>query len=191
MHIEVSYDEVEEFKVIIENHDILDNTKKIESTFDIELTNEGNTTVTTDPDAGLATWILGKINNISTTQELTISQTDLPTEYAAISPIKLKVQFNESGKVKDVTAVSATGIAVLNETYVIDVVEDYKIKIIVKNSPRTVIKITNVAYGTNDTPVQSTIKSGATVNTIDYTNLARTNMAIKIESGATVKNQIN
>lgn len=36
-----------------------------------------------------------------------------------------------------------------------------------------------------------TIKSGATVNTIDYTNLARTNMAIKIESGATVKNQIN
>ena len=156
LDIEIDYEEIEEFKIIIENYNIVDNTQKIQSTFNATLTNQGSTSAATDA-SGIALVNFGAIRNVSTTQLLTLSQSDVPVQYSAISPIQIQIEFDESGKIKTVTPQTGDGIASLNTSYTIDSTGSYTIKITVKNSPTTLISITNISDGTNTVPLQSTM----------------------------------
>lgn len=153
----IEYEETEEFKVIIENIDIVNDNNKIQSTFNATLSREGTQSVTTDPTTGLGAMNFGQIKNVNTTQTLTISQSNIQGNYMLISQIRINIVFDESGKIKSVQAQSANGIAQVNQAYVIDYASSYTIKITVKNNPKTIIKIVNVSDGTNQIPIQSTL----------------------------------
>ncbi len=168
--IEITYEESEEFKIIIENYNIVSNVDKIQSKFTANLSQEKSVDVTTDANSGIGTLDFGKITKINTKQTLTISQSDIQGNYIAISQIRMDIEFDESGKIKKVEPTSRNGIAEINKVYTIDYTGDYTIKITVKNNPTTVIKITNISDGSNRLPVDSTmILSGGDIKPVTMT----------------------
>jgi len=169
--LQINYEEIEELNIIIENQNIIDNKDKIQSTFNAQLTTGKFVNTTTDPETGLGTLGFGKITAINSRQTLSITQSQIQGGYAAISNIRMSIVFDESGKIKEAKGISGEGYATPNETYTIDQVGSYTIKITVKNNPQTTFKITNIADGANDVTVNGKYEmTGSYIsNKIDFT----------------------
>ena len=93
----------------------------------------------------------GKVQHVSRTQILTIAQSNVHdvdgNRYTAISKIKLSIQFDESGKIKEqngqrkCTPLTGSGIAIEGQAYTIESVGDYIIRITVKNNQLLKLKM--------------------------------------------------
>lgn len=153
--IQITYEETEEFKVIIENENILDNTDKIQSNFNLDLTTGVYKTISTNSN-GLAEANFGKITAINSTQTLTISQSNIKGSYAGISNIKISISFDESGKVKSYSTYSGLAYASSGVVYNVTMLGSYTLKITVKNNPVTKFNIKNVSVADNTIMVNST-----------------------------------
>lgn len=153
--IKVQYDEIDEFKVIIENQDILDDTQKIQSTFTAVLSNGQTVTINTDEETGIGTLFFGKLDVAGTRQRLIISQSNIQGNYATILPIAMDIQFDESAKIKEISLISNSNYAEPNVAYTKDSNGEYTIKLTVKNNPVTKLKLNNIADGDNNIPINS------------------------------------
>ncbi len=163
--IQIKYEEIDEFKVIIENQNILDNTEKIKSNFHGQLTTGVYKDTTTDKDTGLGMLNFGKILAINSKQTLIISQSQIEGSYMAIANIRLDINFDENGKIKSISPFSNKNYATHGEAYVIEQTGAYTVKITVKNNPVTKFNIKNVSDGDDTLTVDSTYElTGSGIN---------------------------
>ena len=153
--IQIGYEEIEELNIIIENQNILDNTDKIESTFNGQMTTGMSAQTTTDKDTGLGILAFGKVTTTNSRQTLTISQSNIQGGYTAIANIRMTIEFDESGKIKKASSISGSSYATEGVAYSIDQVGEYTIKITVKNNPETSINIISVSDGNTELRVDS------------------------------------
>ena len=160
--LEITYEEIEELNIIIENQNILDNTDKIQSTFNGQLTTGKYATTTTDAQTGLGQLEFGKVTSTNSRQTLTISQSQIQGSYSAIANIRMSITFDESGKIKDVSTISGSNYATPNVAYSVDQVGSYTIKITVKNNPVTTMNIINVSDGDDNLKVNSVYELSGT-----------------------------
>lgn len=163
--LQITYEEIEELNIIIENENILDNSDKIQSKFSGQLTTGITAETVTDPETGLGTLAFGKVTSVNSRQTLTISQSEIQGSFGAIANIRLSINFDESGKIKDASGVNGAAYATVGEAYTIDQIGDYIIKITVRNNPVTKFNITNVSDGNSELAVNGTYEiTGTGIN---------------------------
>ncbi len=154
LDIKVKYEEVEEFKVIIENYNILNNSQKIQADFNAYLTSGQSASMTTDSTDGIGVLNFGKLTKSNPI--LTISQSNVQGNYLTIGQIKIRLNIDVNGKITAITTLGGSGVATENVAYTIDSTGSYTIKITVKNNPLTTIKLRNISDGNSEDKLQST-----------------------------------
>ena len=147
--LQIKYDETKAFKVIIENQDSVDNTKKIVSTFNAQLSDGTTATTTTAQESGYGNLQFGTVNR-DTVQQLVITQSDIKGNYSAVNTIGMRIKFDGSSKISDITVNTGTNFATLGGGFTIDSSSEYTIKITVKNNPITKLSIKDVNDGNQD-----------------------------------------
>lgn len=153
--VKIPYEEIDEFKIIVENESAIDSSEKIQSQFNAQLTEGQSATVTTDADTGLGLLNFGSIKVTNSKQKLVITQSMNQDKYVTISNIAMNISFDESGKIKDLSSISGTEYATEGEAYVIEARGAYTLKVKVKNNPQTKLKIASVSDGDVEEPVES------------------------------------
>ena len=154
--IQIKYEEIDEFKIIIEDQNIMDNSNKIKASFNAQLTTGVYRDTTTDAGTGLGIINFGKILATNSKQTLTITQSQIEGSYIAIANIRIDINFDENGKIKSISPISNANYATPGVAYVIEQTGAYTIKITVKNNPVTKFNIKNVSDGDDTLAVNST-----------------------------------
>ena len=159
MDIQIKYEEVEEFKIIIENYDMLNNSQKLQSDFRGYISSGQSATTTTDPTSGIGVLSFGKLSK--SRPVVTISQSNIQGNYLTIAQIKMRIDFDDSGKIVAVNTLGGNNVATEGVAYTIDSKGQYTLKITVKNNPLSSIKIVNIADGSSGDKLQSTYELSA------------------------------